>query len=434
MKPLLACLGLIVLPATAMGQAGTLGSPFPPPSPNAALHYQRAMLFEANLSEDQQALLGQPIWEFDATAEKGRLIEVLHDGRHAIQATSEGSRLTDCDFGIDFRTRGSATRLPHLNPSLRLARLLALRAYYSQRQGEWEQSAVLYFDGLRFGKHLTHQNTLLEALTGMKIIRENLYLLANWAAECPSEILVGSAFVQLEALVPSLIDPAGLVTRESSILGLELASIYDSYPNGDWGTKMLNAFGVAPASSDRDAVQQQAKREAIAQGIPEAAFESDATFRSYLRQLDALTTRFAEASAACMTLPAEGRLERGDRLYEKYSMLLTGFGDAVLFDPREVGAVLSSFEAEVCAARVALAVCASKEKQTFPSSLNSVAVAFGGTIPASPYDGSSVEYMLNDDEQGFSILINEATFAGTTLPAVDFSSAPPEKPSLAVAN
>ncbi len=46
--------------AASGGQTGTLAEPFAPPSPNAALQYQRALLYLSAIGDDESALLHEP--------------------------------------------------------------------------------------------------------------------------------------------------------------------------------------------------------------------------------------------------------------------------------------------------------------------------------------------------------------------------------------
>ena len=89
-------------------QNGTLAEPFPAPAPNAALHYQRAMLHLARMDDDQTRLLSKPIWEvLPAPVDKQLPREVnslLRRGRFAVRSAATGSRTAECNFGIDFAT------------------------------------------------------------------------------------------------------------------------------------------------------------------------------------------------------------------------------------------------------------------------------------------------------------------------------------------
>ena len=44
---------------------------------------------------------------------------------------------------------------------------LERRGARAEAQGDWQAAVIIYFDGLRMGRHLTHQSTLLEALANL---------------------------------------------------------------------------------------------------------------------------------------------------------------------------------------------------------------------------------------------------------------------------
>ena len=176
---LVACAVAASLSNPALAQTGTLATPFPTPSPNAALHYLRALMSTSALDEADRKLLQQDIWEVipgnqpkQGTA--GQIKRLLYRARHATGAAGRGSRLEICNFGIDFSEAGGATILPHVQPMVELGRLLTLRGVYAQSQERWDEAAVIYFDVLRMGRHMTRQATLLEAIAGDADSREQL--------------------------------------------------------------------------------------------------------------------------------------------------------------------------------------------------------------------------------------------------------------------
>ena len=174
-------------------QTGTLAETFPAAAPNAALHYQRALLHLARLDSTQTQPLAKPVWEVLPAAEKElprEVVSLLSRARFAVRSAATGTRTADCNFGIDFGQYGAATQVPHVEGMVQLGRLLTLRGAHAESQDDWEEAAIIYFDGLRMGRHLTHQSTLLEALAGIQILRNNYFALARWSARCPSRPLV----------------------------------------------------------------------------------------------------------------------------------------------------------------------------------------------------------------------------------------------------
>jgi hypothetical protein len=425
---------VLAVVSQALAQSGTLAEPLPTPSPNAALHYQRALLFLGAVDADGRNLLKEPVWEVLPELNEGLPQEakrLLYRGRHAIRAASLGARLDHCDFGIDLREAGPNTMVPHAAPMLRLARLLTLRGALAESQGEWEEAAVVYFDGLRMGRHMTHQPTLIEAMAGIEMLENNYFALAKWAARSPSRSLAARAFGLLETLADDMIDPARTLSFEAGIMSAQFKQLRRAYPDGPWAEMILDAYELEmPADAKRKAIQARAIAECTKRGVPKEAFDDVTSFNNYLDRFEALSARCAEACAACMTLPPTARVERGQRIYEKYEKLLAVLGDdQSLIDPAQIGAMFATHEAELVLARTALAVAASKSEKGFPEKLEAVAARFGGKVPASPYDGSPLAYEVFDDGQAFSLVVHEVRVAGITLPQIDFDSTAPVSPA-----
>ena len=130
--------GLLICGRCA-AQNGTLAEPFPAPAPNAALHYQRAMLHLSKLDDDQLRSLSKPIWEvLPDPAEKQLPREVsslLRRGRFATQSAATGSRTAACNFGIDF-SGAAALRVRATSGDL----LVGSRTYNDQPGGTHGQS------------------------------------------------------------------------------------------------------------------------------------------------------------------------------------------------------------------------------------------------------------------------------------------------------
>ena len=102
-----------------VAQTGALAEPFPAPAPNAALHYQRALLLLANLDETRTKPLSIPILEaLPAPAEKALPPEVgslLYRARFVVQSAASGSRTAACNFGIDFSAQGAAIGIQRID-------------------------------------------------------------------------------------------------------------------------------------------------------------------------------------------------------------------------------------------------------------------------------------------------------------------------------
>jgi hypothetical protein len=421
------CIALLtlVMSLPCMAQLGTLAEPFPSPASNAALHYQRAMIQLNKLDRARTSLLDAPVWEslpnpVNQTVSR-ELASLLYRGRFAIRSATQGTRTNNCDFGIDFGESGAATQLPHLDGMIQLGRLLTLRGSLAEARGDWEEAAIIYFDGLRMGRHLTHQNTLLEALAGIEILRNNYVALSRWSTRCPSQKLVARAFGLLESLQGSLVNPSQILAREGSVMALGFQHLSDAYPEGDWARMILESYGE-PTTGNVDEDQASAKRACIKRGVPGEVFEDADAFHHYVDKLSATANRYIEAIAACATLPRSAWNKRGQRLAEKYSKLITILGADTIIDPVEVGTLFSEHEAELAITRLALAVAASRRDDKFPESLKEVAGRFGGELPANPYEESDIVYQT--DGSVFSLEI--AAVGG--LPRVSVSSHAPMPP------
>ena len=415
----------VIVCQLAVAQTGTLAEPFPAPAPNAALHYQRGLLHLAKLDASQTASLSKPIWEVLPDPSVKQLPQdvtrLLFRARFAVGSATSGSRMSDCNFGIDFSELGAAAQLPHVDEMIRLGRLLTLRGAQAEARADWEEAVIIYFDGLCMGRHLTHQHTLLEALAGIEILRNNYHALANWAARCPARLLGARAFGLLESMQSSLVDPSQIIAREASIMALDFRRLDESYPDGHWPQMILDSYGESvTGDSEKDRVR--AIKACVDRGVPESVFKTPEAFHQYLSSLQATSNRFVESVAACMALPPNARLKRSAALNKKYSIVIPVLASDTLIDPADIGVLFAQHEAELTLTRIALAASASIKEKKFPESLDAIAARFGGAAPADPYRNSPVTYRTHDDGRAFFI---EIVSLGR-LPGVSFDSQPPQ--------
>lgn len=414
----------------ANAQTGTLAQPFPQPSPNAALHYQRGLLLMSSLDESDRSVLQQEIWKTlpglrPGPEAAGRLKRMLYRARSATDAAGKGSRLQYCDFGIDFSDAGAATVLPHVQPMVELGRLLVLRGAYSQSQGEWNEAAVIYFDALRMGRHLAQQPTLLEAVAGMQIQDGSFYALAHWASACPNHSSVARVFGLFETLSNDLVRPARTLAYETSILAMDYDRLRQTHPDGPWGTTVLTLLGETPGADER-ANREGAIKACVEAGVPAKVFEDAKSFQKYLAERKQLEVRFAEAAANAMNLPAEARIQRGRKLYQRYEKKIGAIGRSSLLDPAEIGAMFAAHEAKTNLLRLALAVASARDEQGFPVNLDRITSGFGNRIPVSPYDESSIRYEMFDEGKSYQLMIDEVRVGDVVLPRVEFTTASPD--------
>ena len=420
-RPQLALTLILLTCRVGVAQTGTLAEPFIAPSPNAALHYQRALLHLVRIRSVERELLESPIWlavpTVHSQATTTALKPLLDRARFAVQSAATGARISNCNFGIDFQDLGTATQLPHLKGMVELGRLLTLRGVLAESRGEWEEAAIIYFDGLRMGRHLTHQNTLLECLTGLEILQNNYHALAGWSARCPSQPLVARTFGLFESIQGSLVDPAEVLARETSVMAQEFDRLADAYPDGSWAAMVLDSYGLHP-TGDRTKDKATARAACIERGVPKEVFDDPKSMHNYLGKLRITANRFAESLSACMTLSPQPRLRRAASLNKKYAKLIPVLSDEIMIDAVEVGLIFAEHEAEVTITRIALAVSATKADDQLPTTLQDVAPRFGGRLPASPY-GGPIQYQAQDGR--FSLLIDQQG----SLPGIDFDSQSP---------
>ena len=232
------------------------------------------------------------------------------------------------------------------------------------------------------------------------------------------------AFGLFEVMADDLINPAGTLASETAILAMEFEALGRSFPEGPWGTMILESLGSTPQEDEKEN-RKQAVAACVKAGVPREVFESVKSFRKYLAELKELELRFAEAAAACMQLPPKARVERGQRLYERYTKAVGAIGRPGLLDPVDVGVMYAGHEAKIAIVRLALAVSAGRSDKGFPQELADVASGFGGDPPASPYDGSPVRYERLDDGKSFRLAIDEVRVGKNVLPGVDFTTSTP---------
>jgi hypothetical protein len=421
----------------AQAQVGTLAEPLPQPSTNAALHYQRALLLMSALDEADRSLLEKNVWEVipgcrPKPGTAGRIKRLLYRSRHAADAAGKGSRLQSCDFGIDFADAGSATILPHVAPLVHLGRMLTLRGAYAQSQGNWEEAAVIYFDGLRLGRHLTRQPTLLEAMAGMQILENNYYALAHWAAACPDTNSVGRAFALFEIMADDLIRPARTLTFEATILAMDFDYLRRNYPNGAWGTAMLMALD-GEAGEEEQENRKLAIKTCVDAGVPREVFDSAESFHKYLAGLQEIELRYAESAALCMALAPQARVRSSQHIYGRYSKAVGVIGRSNLLNAVDIGALFAGHEASITVLRVTLAVAGGRGDDGFPKTLDAIAGPFGGDLPKSPYDGSALTYEVFNEGQAFRVALEEVRVGDVVLPQVDFTSLAPANANQTIA-
>ena len=403
----------------ASAQTGTLSAPFPTPAPNAALHYQQALLYLSNIPSEQRRLLEEPTWAA-GMKDASQLRKLMLQSRYAVQSATTGTRLAECNFGIDFSEFGAGAQLPHVEGMVELGRLLALRASEAQSRDQWEVALIIYFDGLRMGRHLAHQNTLAETVAGIQILREHYDGLARWATRCPERLLVARAFGLFESIQSSLVDAPQSVAREASILALDFHRLREAYPDGNWAQQILQSYDL-PITWDEEKDHKSAIDACVSRGVPKTTFDAEVSFQAYLDKIERTSNRFIESVAACMALSPKARVQRAAAIRKKYATVIPILSGDALIDPVEISIWFSQHDAELTLARIALAIAASRTDNKFPPDLKSIEARFGGLIPPDPYRQLSVQYTTRDNQSAFTLRIPRLG----PLPSASFESQSP---------
>ena len=417
---------LLVVGFLGRAHGQLLSTPYPEPSSNAALHYNRALLSMSMIPVEERDVLAKPISEaFGGLGRdeiQQRVSRLTHEGRHAIRAAIAGTSCDNAEFGIDYSDYGHGVALPHADPMLQLGRLLTLAGIHAQLQEDWEQAAVLLFNGLRMGRHMADQPTLTEAIIGVQILENNYFALAFWGAKCPDSNLVRQAFFRFEAASEGIVRPAFTLASEASIIERQMGRVRTAFPDGSWAVMLLDSLGEFTIAEDEEALQKKAIKICVDRGVPESVFESKSSFDTYVSKLSTLRSGYFRSLAACMTIPPKARMLAADRVYQRAKAQLERLSKAELLPPEQLVSIFATHDAERTMTRVALGVVASRTNEGLPDGLAAVARRFYGQLPASPHDGSQLKYQLLNGGKDFSVTVPAAKIGDLELPPVEFSS------------
>ncbi|QDT00596.1 hypothetical protein [Adhaeretor mobilis] len=404
-----------------------LSEPSPQTAHNGALHYQRAILFLTSVDPVKREILQKPIWEIvtpaTTDAEIAKLDELLIESRHAIRSARVGSNQASADFGLDIQQYMVSSLLPHTHSMVDLSRLMALVGIHRESEGHWQEAADAYFACLRMGRHMTHQTTLAEAFAGAEILETAYFSLGRWAVNCPDQALVKEAFDLLTVVAFDLVQPAKTMQSEANILKMRMDALRHSYPDGPWAEIVLEALGAEFPAAGPEAMQKAAQAAAIKHGIPQSAFDSEASFLQHLNRMAALHFAMANESAQCLTQSAADAIRCGEKVNRKYQDKLMNTQNTGNWDPAKIASLFAVHDAEFTVLRTTLAIAAAKSENGYPADLNAIVDEFGGEAPLSPYDGSPLVYEVIDGGKAFSLSVAAAKIGSVDLPAIKFSSA-----------
>jgi len=423
-------LSMLLLVSSARAVGETLEQPLPGTATNAALHYQRAILFLYSVEPASREILGQPIWEIihrDSSEDDiAGLDRLLIETRHAIRSALVGSEQAEANFGLDFRQYMVSSLMPHAQPMVDLGKLVALHGFERQSSGDWAQAAEAYFAVVRMGQHLTHQNTLVETIAGVEILETAYFALGQWAVACPDTALVSEAGDLLAALAEDMVAPARTLRSEASILQMRLQAMEDAFPDGPWAEMVLESLDAEFPVADRQGMREAAIAAATELGVPKEVFSDSGSFKKYISGLKLQFVELAKQSARCLSLSPPDSIRCGAAAIERFEGQLLDTERTRTLNPAKTAAYFAVHEAALRVTRTILAVSAARTGETFPSDLASVARKLGGELPRSPYDGSELKYETLEEGRGFSLTLPGATVAGVELPEIKFEHLPGE--------
>ena len=402
----------------------SLNFPLPRTSTNAALHYQRAILFLVAVDPAQRELLRKPVWEIvtpDSTAaDLTKVDRLLIASRHAVRSTLVGANQLQADFGLDIRQYMLTSALPHVELMVDLAKLNTLHGVQKEASGDWRSAAEVYLATVRMGRHMTHQTTLDEALAGVEILETAYYALGRWATHCPETSLIEQVLELAAVSSGDLVQPARTLLSEATISQMRLDAMQDAFPEGPWAEMVLEALSEGLPSGGPAELRAAAKAAAVKHGVPQEAFANKDSFGRYLKKLRTTHIELARESAACLTQSPPASIRQGEAIHRKYESRLPNTKRASKLNPAKIAALFAVHEAELSMTRVILAISAAKTAAGYPSDLDSVAEKLGGTLPRSPFDGSALVYKSLGGGQGFSISVAGATVGEIELPEIKF--------------
>ena len=414
----------IGLTGASCAQAKEVYQPLPSGSSNGALHYQRAMLFLAEVDPTQRELLRKPIWEIINSETSGedvqKIDQLLIASRHAIRSAIYGARQTQANFGTNLREYAASTMLPHVGPMSSLAKLVTLHGIQKQAEGDMKRAAELFLNVVRMGSHLQQQPTLAESLEGESILETGYHALCAWAVRCSDPELIDSARSALNAISSQPASPSQALAYEASVLELSLDDVLIAYPDGNWAEIVLRAVDAAPESSSPEALRAAAKSAVIKRGVPESVFSSEEAFAEHIEKMRKTHAAYYQATLASLTLPSTVAISTGQKVYDTFAPRLKALGDPEILNPGRIAAYYAVQEAERQLANLVLVISAHREDGKFPADLTHVASHLGGELPENPLGSGEVVYQPTEDRLGFEIHYPGNTVAGIELPKVAF--------------
>ena len=422
---------LMVVSSLLLPAAGqSLDMPMPRTATNAAIHYQRAILFLSAVDSAKRETLLKPIWEIvtptSTEADLAEVDELLIESRHAIRSALVGTNQTEANFGLDIRQYMIASYLPHIHPMTDLGRLLALHGMQRQSTGDWQAAARIYLSILRMGRQLNRQTTLAEALAGVEILETGYFALGQWATRCPDATLIEETFHIINAMSVDMVNPARTLRSEASISKMRLDAMQDAFPDGAWAEMVLESLGAKFPMADHAGMRKAAIEAASNFGVPREAFDDKQSFGRYMRNLRSIYVELSKESANCLTLSPPESIQQGKAVFAKYADKLLPTERASSLNPAKTAGYFAVHQAELDLLRLVLAISAARTSDGFPADLSGITGRFGGQLPSSPYDGGDYNYEVLEGGKGFSIKVSKGRISDIELPEIDFRYLPGE--------
>ena len=190
---------------------------------NAALTYWQAFALMRDPAADKStADLLDSVAAGKSPWNEARLGPILDANAEAIQTMARGTRLADCEWGIDYEL-GPAAPIGHLAKARVLGRLNTLAGMRLAASGHLPEAIATWLAGVRFARHVAQGGSLISLLSARPVLVSNLTALGdvlrqNSANQADRTLVIAA----LNALPESGFDWGAALQREQG--GVEVAA------------------------------------------------------------------------------------------------------------------------------------------------------------------------------------------------------------------
>lgn len=181
-------LKLLVLITIAGVMAATCGAraqaKFPPDSDNAALRYWTALTEMRNTideNEPTQKLLSATI-KGDIPWDESKLGPILDANAGAVQAMQRGTKLTECNWGLDYRL-GVSTPVEMVMQARALERFNTVEGIRELAKGNGEVAVNTWLSGIRFSQDIGRGGPIILALAASAMLTDTLQAITAQAKQ-----------------------------------------------------------------------------------------------------------------------------------------------------------------------------------------------------------------------------------------------------------